>query len=139
MSPAVLDVVAGLRSLLEPDPDAVTVDETGAEPKAWGPGTLYCYPVRVTEVPFETSPAARQDFEIAAVFTEPSDESALRAMDPDLSVLLDNRLAAYLAAVRANATTSLWGSIRAAMRTPPRTLHTRSVALSITGWRAVGG
>lgn len=134
---AILDVVAGIRDLLEPDGDDETVDTTGVAPKEWVAGRLYCYPLQLAEVPFETSSAARQDFRIAAVWPEPSSESADRRRDPDISEALDEKLGRYLAAVRANATTALWGHIQAALRTPPRTLTTRSIAIEIAGWRVV--
>jgi hypothetical protein len=137
---AIQDVVASIRDLLEPDASDDDVDVTGAEPKEWLPGRLYCYPDpgRLSERPFETSAAALQSFEIVAVYTEPSSESADRVRDPEITDVLDTKLAAYLAVIRSNATTALWGHIQAALRTPPRTLRTRNVAIGITGWRAVG-
>lgn len=136
---AILDVVTSIRELLEPDASDDDVDVSGAEPSEWAPGRLYCYPSgRLSERPFETSFAARQDFEVIAVYTEPSSEPAERVRDVEISEALDERLARYLEVVRSNATTLLWGHIQAALRNPPRTLRTRNVAISITGWRAVG-
>jgi hypothetical protein len=136
---AILDVVTSIRELLEPDASDDDVDVSGAEPSEWVPGRLYCYATaRLSERPFETSFAARQDFEVVAVYTEPSSEPATRVREFEITETLDERLARYLAAIRSNATSALWGHIQAALRNPPRTLRTRNVAISITGWRAVG-
>lgn len=146
---SVLDVVDGLRDLLEPlplDPDPggpiVERDATGAKPFIWAAGkdgTLYVYPTRLAEVPIETGPVVRQDFTIAAVFVLPSAEEPPQQRDAVISAALDAKLGAYLAAVRTHHVTALWGHLRAAMANPPRTLQTRAVALDITGYRILGG
>ena len=145
---SILDVVDAIRDLLEPvpvDPDPgdpiVERDVTGAKPFIWAAGkdgTFYVYPTRLGETPIETGPVVRQDFGIAAVFVLPSAEEPSLKRDADLSAALDAKLGAYLAAVRTHHVTTLWGHLRAAMATPPRTLQTRAVALDITGYRLVG-
>lgn len=142
MTAASLDVIAAVRELLEPDPDA-DVDMGAAEPKEWAApehGRLYVYPDAraVTEVPFETGPSARQDFRLIAVFVAASEESAQRLTDADLSAFLDERLARYLEAVRRNRSTVTWHHLQAAARPAPRTLTARAVALELTGYRFVG-
>lgn len=137
------DVVDAIRDLLEPapvDPDPVIVerDLTGAKPFIWQGGTFYVYPTRLVETPIETGPVVRQDFGVAAVFVLSSTEEADLKRDADISAALDAKLGAYLAAVRTNHVTTLWGHLRAAMATPPHTLQTRAIALDITGYRLVG-
>jgi hypothetical protein len=134
---AILDVVAGLRAILEPDPDAVEVDETGAEPLSRATDTLYVYPVRVAESSIESGPTARQDFEVVAVFAVAASESAQRRRDEEVSAELDSRLGRYLAAVRGHRATPLWDFIQAAQRPAPTSLTSRAVALGITGYRIV--
>lgn len=141
----VLDIVDAIRDLLEPvvvDPDPgdpiVERDATGAKPFVWAAGkdgTLYVYPTRVVEIPIETGPVVRQDFAVAAVFVLPSAEEPPQKREATISDALDDKLGAYLALVRSNHVTTVWGHLRAAMTTPPHTLQTRAVALDITGYR----
>lgn len=133
---AILDVVAGLRELLEPG-DTVTKDETGAPPLEHKPEVLYAYadPVRLLETPIDTGPTIRQDFTVVAEFMESSSENALQRRDVEVSEPLDDRLGRWLAAVRTNQVTAIWMHIRAAARPAPRKMTGRGIAIAISGYR----
>lgn len=142
MSATVLDVVAAVRDLLEPDPVppavATTKDETAAEPFAWEPDTLYVYPIESGETPIETGPTARQDFALLAVYVADSHEEAGQRRDPATSALLDAKRARYIDAVRLNRVSPTWLHLRATeRRNPPRTLQSRAVAIEIRGFRVI--
>lgn len=137
------DILDALRPLLEPDPDPdpreVALDETNAKPFTWSPSTLYLWCSGVTETGIESGPVVRQDFTIEVVVTGPEvGEEAHQKRDPAVSTLLDTRREQYLAAVRANQRTTLWGHLRAASATAPATLQLRSSALRLSGYRVVG-
>lgn len=141
----ILDVAGAIAELLEPDPlppargvKKVVLD---IEPITWEVETLYVYPTRVEEVPFETGGSRRQEFDLAAVYvTDNLSEDALRQRDPELAQLLDGKRGAYLAVVRANQTTPMWGMLRGRSdTTSPRTLDKRSASVRVSGWRIIGG
>lgn len=143
MSATVLDVVAEVRDLLEPDPvppatTTLTKDETAAEPFVWEPDTLYVYPVSSGETPIETGPTARQDFALLAVYVADSHEEPGMRRDPAVSSLLDTKRAQYIDAVRSNRVSPTWLHLRATERSsPPRTLQSRAVAIEIRGFRVI--
>lgn len=132
------DIIAAARELLEPDPTEVVKDEAAAQPLEWQPGTLYLYPLRNADVPFETGPSSRQDFGLMAVFVADAHEEAAKERSAEVSAQLDAKRAAYVAAVIANRRTTAWHHIQATeSRTPPRTLQGRGIALELTGYRLV--
>lgn len=137
------DVLAAVRALLEPDPDpdprVVALDETNAKPFTWLPSTLYAWVSQLSEIGIESGPVVRQDFAIDVVLTGPdAGEEPMRERDPDVSDFLDTRRDVYLAAVRTNQRTTLWGHLRAASANAPATLQLRSTALRLSGYRIVG-
>ena len=138
-----IEILDALRALLEPDPTpdprVVALDEANAKPLKSLPLTLYLWVTQVSETGIESGPTARQDFVIDLVLTGPDagEEPALER-DPVVSSFLDTRRAGYLAAIRSNQRTSLWGSLRAASATAPATLQQRSTALRLSGYRIVG-
>lgn len=136
---AIQDVVAAMRDLLEPDAADEDLDVTGAEPLVWEAPRTYVFPgPRLVEAAFETGPTARQDFDIDVVRTIDSSESANRKRDDEITAELDEWAARAFEVVRTNRVHLLWGFISAALRPPPRTLHTRSIAIRISGWRFAG-
>jgi hypothetical protein len=137
------DILAAVRELLEPDPDPeprdVAVDETSAKPFDWRPSTLYIWPEAIAETGIESGPTARQDFSIAVVLTGSAEgEEADRLRSSDLSDFLDERRDTYLAAIRENQRTALWGHLQAGSATAPATLQLRSIGLRLSGYRIVG-
>lgn len=135
-----LDLIDALRGLL--GTEDVELDDTGAEPFVWRPGTLYVYPSagRLAERPFETGPTRRQDFTLSVVYVadaegEEPDQQRSRAV----SEALDAKRTAYLDLVRRNAVSTSWHHVEAAERPAPATLQTRAVALDVTGYRFIGG
>jgi hypothetical protein len=142
-SPMALDICRALTTLLEPvtDPDVVVRKALDVEPLTWDVGTLYVYPTRVAEVPFETDHARRQDFELNAVLIVDNEgEEAKLERNEALAELLDDRRGSYLSVLRANQTTELWSMLRGVVdTTSPRMLDKRSAAVRISGWRIVGG
>lgn len=143
MGTGVLDIVAALRDLCEPDPTppalpTVIKDLAGAQPFAWTPGTLYVYPTRNVETPIETGPTARQDFTVTAVYVDDSGEEPDQERDPAVSARLDAKRDAYMAVARTHRTTTVWHHIRAAeANRSPRTLQARAVAIDFSGFRIV--
>jgi hypothetical protein len=137
----ILDVCSSLAGLMVAAPIEATPVVLDAEPLVWSVDTLYVYPVRVDEVPFETAASRRQEFDLAAVFVRDNNgEEAKLERDPALAIELDNVRGSMMAAVRDNQSTPLWGVIRALTdNTSPRTLDKRSAMVRVTGWRIVGG
>lgn len=137
------DILEAVRALLEPDPDPdprdVALDETNAKPFDWRPSTLYMWPEAIAETGIESGPTARQDFSIAVVLTGSAEgEEADRRRSGDLSDFLDDRRDAYLAVVRSNQRTALWGHLQAGSAIAPATLQLRSIGLRLSGYRIVG-
>lgn len=133
------EIAAGARELLEPS-DTVTKDEAMARPLEHKPETLYIYPDlgRCRDIPFQTGPAVRREFVLIAEFLEATSEEALQVRNPDVTETLYERLERWLTAVRLNQSTTLWHHIQAALRTPPRILGSRAIALEISGYELVG-
>lgn len=138
----ILDVCSALALLLEPPvvPDIVRV-ALDLEPLTWEANHLYVYPVRVSEVPFETGHSRRQEFDLNAVYiADNGGEEAQLERSEALAVLLDMKRGQYMQAVRANQATGLWSMLRAVSDSAsPRTLDNRSAAVRISGWRIIGG
>jgi hypothetical protein len=135
----ILDVCGALAPILLSD-DRITRVVLDIEPLTWEPERLYVYPMRVDEVPFETSSGRRQEFDLNAVYvTDNGGEEAQQVRDPALAARLDAIRGQMFAAVRANQTL-VGGMLRALTDdTSPRTLDKRSASVRINGWRIVGG
>lgn len=135
---SVLDICDALALVLEPlaDPNTVVVLDT--EPGEFEQDRLYVWPTRWDEVPFETSSARRQEFDVLAVYMpEAEGEEATGERSRDLADLLDAKRAAYMAAIRHNQTTTVWGFIRAAVEAAPVTIQSRGAQVRVSGWRIV--
>lgn len=134
------DIVAEVRTILEPDPIApafrdVAVDETGAKPLAFRAETLYVWPGPLAEAPVETGPTARRDFTVSVVLTGPeAGEEADGRRSVDVSDWFDEKREAYLEAVRANQRGTAWHHIRAAEDNGPANLELRALSLRLTGY-----
>lgn len=135
----IIDLCLALGAILEPQVPTVALDE---EPMVWDIGKLYVFPVYpLSEVPFETSTARRQEFEVKAVrlFSNESEE-AKQQRSEELAAALDELRGVWLAAIRTNQNNPVWGMISGKVdSTAPRMLDKRSAAVRVSGWRIVGG
>jgi hypothetical protein len=135
----IVDVCAALGALLEAAP--IEVVPLDAEPLVWDLGKLYVYPVRVDEVPFETSTARRQEFELNAVRILSNDgEEARQHRSAELAAELDEIRGGYLELVRHNQAGPPWQMLSGRSdTTSPRMLDKRSAGIRVSGWRIIGG
>lgn len=132
----IAEIAAGLRAILEPD-ESVARDETAAEPFDYQPGTLYVFPSGpIVDNPIETGPTVRADFAFTAAFLFEGHEEANRTRLADVTAAIDEKVTAYLDAVRNNQRVAgAWDYIRgASLARPPATLQGRAAAISITGY-----
>jgi hypothetical protein len=116
----------------------VAIDETYAKPLAFRAETLYVWAETVTDVPLESGPTAREDFDLRVLLTGPeAGEEASSQRSAEVSEWLDGKREVYMAAVRANGRTTDWGHLRASATPGPANLQLRSLALRLSGYRIV--
>jgi hypothetical protein len=152
----VIDVVDGLRDLLEP-PDAqndgfslngVAIDRSCAEPIGDAQAnTVYAWEEACRDKPIGTGEVQR-DFEIVVLYVaDGAGELAIGQRSRDVSEALDAKREAYMKLIRENANIGFGGdaptgrgNIQATSDADAlRQFATRGIAIRVTGWRLVTG
>lgn len=100
-----LDLIDALIGLLEPDPQARRVDDSGSQPNEWAPETLYVYPtaeqwVRVGTGSVDSIGEIEQRFSIRIVYTAPNyTEEPTGKRSREVTLALEAKVEQYLSAI----------------------------------------
>lgn len=136
-----LDVVDGIRELLEDGSDAtVSTDDSGERPYDWTPWTLYVWEESSAHTSIGTG-EVREDFVVVAAIAVPNDgEESVGVRSRAVTERLDAKRNQYLDAIRRHTDVGPWRDGYLAGASVPdylRQLDLRGIAVRVTGWRII--